>query len=109
MELDLRQFPSGLFDVAMTPCLLLYLFVCLFFQHSSDQAAGGKRRGSESGHLTCRGGDLLEERCGSTSGTGVSRTPPGSNFSSVCSSDEIVDTLGEGTFGKVVRCLDHHR
>ncbi|CAF97875.1 unnamed protein product, partial [Tetraodon nigroviridis] len=23
--------------------------------------------------------------------------------------DEIVDTLGEGTFGKVVKCLDHHR
>lgn len=93
----------------MTPCRLLHLFVCLFFQPRSDQAAGGKRRDSESGHLTYSSGDLLEERCGSTSGSGDSRDRPGSNFSSVCSSDEIVDTLGEGTFGKVVRCLDHQR
>lgn len=28
---------------------------------------------------------------------------------SVCLTDEIVDTLGEGTFGKVVQCLDHSR
>lgn len=39
-------------------------------------------------------------------GTGVGWA---SDVGSVCSSDEIVDTLGEGTFGKVVKCLDRHR
>lgn len=37
------------------------------------------------------------------------RTPSGFNFTSICFTDEIQDTLGEGTFGKVVQCLDHSR
>lgn len=44
----------------------LHLFVCLFvlfFQHNSDQAAGDRGRDCESGHLTYRSGDVLEERC----------------------------------------------
>lgn len=28
---------------------------------------------------------------------------------STCLTDEIVDTLGEGTFGKVVQCVDRSR
>lgn len=32
-----------------------------------------------------------------------------SNFSSLFSVDEIVCTLGEGAFGKVVECIDHSK
>uniref|UniRef100_A0A3Q2Y2H7 dual-specificity kinase n=1 Tax=Hippocampus comes TaxID=109280 RepID=A0A3Q2Y2H7_HIPCM len=39
---------------------------------------------TENGHLAYKKGDVLEDR-------------------------EILDTLGEGTFGKVVQCLDHKR
>ncbi|XP_029694585.1 dual specificity protein kinase CLK2b isoform X2 [Takifugu rubripes] len=58
---------------------------CLFFQRNSAQAPGARERDAESGHLTYRSGDVLEERY------------------------EIVDTLGQGTFGKVVKCLDLNR
>lgn len=30
-------------------------------------------------------------------------------FSLYCVADEIVSTLGEGTFGRVMRCIDHRR
>lgn len=30
-------------------------------------------------------------------------------FSLCCVSDEIVSTLGEGTFGRVMECIDHRR
>ncbi|XP_062384702.1 dual specificity protein kinase CLK2 isoform X1 [Sardina pilchardus] len=42
-------------------------------------------RDDEEGHLICRTGDVLQERY------------------------EIVSTLGEGTFGRVMRCIDHRR
>ncbi|XP_023685806.1 dual specificity protein kinase CLK2 [Paramormyrops kingsleyae] len=42
-------------------------------------------RDDEEGHLVYRSGDVLQERY------------------------EIVNTLGEGTFGRVVQCIDHHR
>ncbi|XP_005740751.1 dual specificity protein kinase CLK2 isoform X4 [Pundamilia nyererei] len=42
-------------------------------------------RDDEEGHLICRSGDVLQERY------------------------EIVSTLGEGTFGRVMRCIDHRR
>ncbi|XP_023815393.1 dual specificity protein kinase CLK2 isoform X2 [Oryzias latipes] len=42
-------------------------------------------RDDEEGHLICRSGDVLQERY------------------------EIVGTLGEGTFGRVMKCIDHRR
>ncbi|CAI5691040.1 unnamed protein product [Oreochromis niloticus] len=42
-------------------------------------------RDDEEGHLICRSGDVLQERY------------------------EIVSTLGEGTFGRVMQCIDHRR
>ncbi|KAL0962529.1 hypothetical protein UPYG_G00341270 [Umbra pygmaea] len=42
-------------------------------------------RDDEEGHLICRSGDVLQERY------------------------EIVNTLGEGTFGRVMQCVDHRR
>uniref|UniRef100_A0A672YQQ3 dual-specificity kinase n=1 Tax=Sphaeramia orbicularis TaxID=375764 RepID=A0A672YQQ3_9TELE len=42
-------------------------------------------RDDEEGHLICRSGDVLQERY------------------------EIVSTLGEGTFGRVMQCVDHRR
>nr|XP_020473199.1 dual specificity protein kinase CLK2-like isoform X2 [Monopterus albus] len=58
--------------------------ICLCFT-SSDKAAGNNARDPENGHLIYKCGDVLEDRY------------------------EIVNTLGQGTFGKVVRCLDHSR
>ncbi|XP_038140192.1 dual specificity protein kinase CLK2b isoform X2 [Cyprinodon tularosa] len=46
-------------------------------------------RDSKNGHLIYQSGDILEDRYSFT--------------------DEILNTLGEGTFGKVVQCLDHSR
>ncbi|XP_041649662.1 dual specificity protein kinase CLK2-like [Cheilinus undulatus] len=59
--------------------------ICLCLPRSSNEAAGDSERDTESGHLIYRNGDVLEDRY------------------------EIVDTLGEGTFGKVVQCVDHSR
>ncbi|KAM6994219.1 dual specificity protein kinase CLK2b isoform 1-T1 [Tautogolabrus adspersus] len=59
--------------------------VCLCHPQSRDEAEGDNERDTESGHLIYRSGDVLEDRY------------------------KIVDTLGEGTFGKVVQCLDHGR
>ncbi|XP_008303861.1 dual specificity protein kinase CLK2-like isoform X2 [Stegastes partitus] len=59
--------------------------VCLCLSRNSDEAAGDAERDTENGHLIYQSGDVLEDRY------------------------EIVDTLGEGTFGKVVQCLDHSR
>ncbi|XP_026227894.1 dual specificity protein kinase CLK2b [Anabas testudineus] len=59
--------------------------ICLCLSRSSGEAAGNNERDAENGHLIYESGDILEDRY------------------------EIVDTLGEGTFGKVVQCLDHSR
>ncbi|KAM9353115.1 dual specificity protein kinase CLK2b [Symphorus nematophorus] len=59
--------------------------ICLCLSRRSDEAAGDNERDTENGHLIYKSGDILEDTY------------------------EIVDTLGEGTFGKVVQCLDHSR
>ncbi|CAJ1062356.1 dual specificity protein kinase CLK2-like [Xyrichtys novacula] len=59
--------------------------LCLCIPWGRDEALVENERDTESGHLIYRGGDILESRY------------------------EIVDTLGEGTFGKVVQCFDHGR
>uniref|UniRef100_A0A8D3DLX9 dual-specificity kinase n=1 Tax=Scophthalmus maximus TaxID=52904 RepID=A0A8D3DLX9_SCOMX len=59
--------------------------LCLCLSRRSGEAAGDDRRDNENGHLIYKTGDILVDRY------------------------EIVDTLGEGTFGKVVQCLDHGR
>ncbi|KAM3614565.1 uncharacterized protein V6R79_016202 [Siganus canaliculatus] len=59
--------------------------LCVGLSRNSDEAPRGNERDAENGHLIYRIGDVLEDRY------------------------EIMDTLGEGTFGKVVQCLDHRR
>ncbi|XP_030605987.1 dual specificity protein kinase CLK2b [Archocentrus centrarchus] len=59
--------------------------ICLCLSRGSGKAAEDSKRDSENGHLIYKSGDILEDRY------------------------EIVDTLGEGTFGKVVQCVDHSR
>lgn len=58
--------------------------ICLCLSRSSDDAPDSKRD-TENGHLIYKSGDVLQDRY------------------------EIINTLGEGTFGKVVQCLDHER
>uniref|UniRef100_A0A8C1FD99 dual-specificity kinase n=3 Tax=Cyprinus carpio TaxID=7962 RepID=A0A8C1FD99_CYPCA len=59
------------------------------YSPSSSRSDSGTRalcvRDDEEGHLICRSGDVLQERY------------------------EIVSTLGEGTFGRVMQCIDHRR
>ncbi|XP_068179415.1 dual specificity protein kinase CLK2b [Antennarius striatus] len=59
--------------------------ICLCLPWGSDDPTGDNKRDTENGHLIYKTGDVLQDRY------------------------EIVDTLGEGTFGKVVQCLDHNR
>ncbi|XP_071768892.2 dual specificity protein kinase CLK2b [Centroberyx gerrardi] len=59
--------------------------ICLCLSRSSSEAPGKNKRDTENGHLIYKSGDVLQDRY------------------------EIVNTLGEGTFGKVVQCLDHGR
>ncbi|XP_062848637.1 dual specificity protein kinase CLK2-like [Trichomycterus rosablanca] len=59
--------------------------VCKGFLSCFCLTSGKKLDDDDEGHLLYQNGDLLQERY------------------------EIVDTLGEGTFGKVVQCIDHHR
>lgn len=59
--------------------------LCLCLSRSREEAPGHSSRDTENGHLIYQNGDVLQDRY------------------------EIVDTLGEGTFGKVVQCLDHGR
>ncbi|KAM9310148.1 dual specificity protein kinase CLK2b [Pholidichthys leucotaenia] len=59
--------------------------ICLCLSPSRSEAAVDNERDTENGHLIYKCGDVLEDRY------------------------EIVDTLGEGTFGKVVKCWDHSR
>uniref|UniRef100_A0A3Q3QNJ4 dual-specificity kinase n=1 Tax=Monopterus albus TaxID=43700 RepID=A0A3Q3QNJ4_MONAL len=51
-------------------------------QRSDSRTRALSVRDDEEGHLICRSGDVLQER-------------------------EIVSTLGEGTFGRVMQCIDH--
>ncbi|XP_030645453.1 dual specificity protein kinase CLK2 [Chanos chanos] len=59
------------------------------FSPSSSRSNSGTRvacvKDDEEGHLICRSGDVLQERY------------------------EVVGTLGEGTFGRVMECIDHRR
>ncbi|XP_077178590.1 dual specificity protein kinase CLK2 isoform X1 [Paroedura picta] len=60
------------------------------FSHSSSRSQQSSRRAKsveddDEGHLVYRIGDWLQERY------------------------EIISTLGEGTFGRVVQCIDHRR
>uniref|UniRef100_A0AAY5ECV5 dual-specificity kinase n=1 Tax=Electrophorus electricus TaxID=8005 RepID=A0AAY5ECV5_ELEEL len=69
---------------------LITLFVFLVCVGVSAQQGHSQMRASavqddEEGHLVYRAGDVLQDRY------------------------EIVSLLGEGTFGKVVQCIDHHR
>ncbi|XP_037310859.1 dual specificity protein kinase CLK2b [Pungitius pungitius] len=57
----------------------------LCLSRSSSEAAADDGRDTESGHLIYKSGDVLEDRY------------------------EIINTLGEGTFGKVVQCSDLSR
>ncbi|XP_054903514.1 dual specificity protein kinase CLK2b isoform X1 [Poeciliopsis prolifica] len=59
--------------------------ICLRLSQRSINIDAEKERDSKNGHLIYDSGDILEDRY------------------------EVLDTLGEGTFGKVVQCLDHSR
>ncbi|KAF6739670.1 Dual specificity protein kinase CLK2 [Oryzias melastigma] len=59
--------------------------ICLCLSRSSSESLSRDEWDAESGHLIYRSGDVLDDRY------------------------EIINTLGEGTFGKVVQCLDHSR
>ncbi|XP_033958722.1 dual specificity protein kinase CLK2b [Pseudochaenichthys georgianus] len=59
--------------------------ICLCLSRRSSESDCDNERDTENGHLIYRSGDVLEDRY------------------------EIVNTLGEGTFGKVVQCTDHSR
>uniref|UniRef100_A0A672FMR6 dual-specificity kinase n=1 Tax=Salarias fasciatus TaxID=181472 RepID=A0A672FMR6_SALFA len=63
--------------------LLMAVWVCK--QRSDSRTRALSVRDDEEGHLICRSGDVLQERY------------------------EIVNTLGEGTFGRVMQCIDHRR
>ncbi|XP_021173837.2 dual specificity protein kinase CLK2b isoform X1 [Fundulus heteroclitus] len=79
--------------------------VCLCLSRSVETEAG-KERDSKNGHLIYESGDILEDRLR----VGRSHDPADRLYLiSNCFPDEVLDTLGEGTFGKVVQCLDHSR
>ncbi|XP_061676512.1 dual specificity protein kinase CLK2-like isoform X2 [Syngnathoides biaculeatus] len=59
--------------------------LCLCLSRGNAEATVESDRDAENGHLVYKNGDILEDRY------------------------EILDTLGEGTFGKVVQCLDNSR
>ncbi|MEQ2235863.1 Dual specificity protein kinase clk2 [Ilyodon furcidens] len=59
--------------------------VCLCLSQRNDEIDAENERDSKNGHLIYGSGDILGDRY------------------------EILDTLGEGTFGKVMQCLDHSR
>ncbi|KAM6910673.1 dual specificity protein kinase CLK2b [Xenentodon cancila] len=59
--------------------------ICLCLNQRSCEVSDDNELDSENGHLVYKSGDVLEDRY------------------------EIVNTLGEGTFGKVVQCVDHSR
>lgn len=89
--------------------LLHLLQMCLCDQGSSDEATGDCERDSEDGHLIYKSGDVITDRCMSHFDHTVVAPLDRNNLTVICFSDQIVDTLGEGTFGKVVQCLDYSR
>lgn len=91
--------------------LLLHLPpMCGCVQGSSEGAAGDGERDSEDGHLIYNSGDVIKDRCTSQfEHTVFALQGCGTLSEVICFLDQIVDTLGEGTFGKVVQCLDRSR
>lgn len=91
--------------------LLLHLLqICCCVQGSSDESTGDSDRDSEDGHLIYKSGDVIKDRCTSHFDHRVVAPQDRNNLTvMICFSDQIVDTLGEGTFGKVVQCLDQSR
>ncbi|XP_028836275.1 dual specificity protein kinase CLK2b isoform X1 [Denticeps clupeoides] len=63
--------------------------LCLCLCKSDSRTRGSAVRDDSHGHLVYRSGDVLKERC-------------------THHHYEVVDTLGEGTFGRVVQCIDHN-
>ncbi|CAL9705676.1 unnamed protein product [Knipowitschia caucasica] len=57
--------------------------LCICISKDTSDAEADEKRNAENGHLIYNRGDVLQDRY------------------------EILNTLGEGTFGKVVHCLDH--
>nr|XP_046170687.1 dual specificity protein kinase CLK2-like [Oncorhynchus gorbuscha] len=58
---------------------------CLCLSRSSSEGPGKNVKAPDDGHLAYQNGDVLQERY------------------------EVISLLGEGTFGKVVTCVDRHR
>ncbi|XP_053743898.1 dual specificity protein kinase CLK2b [Synchiropus splendidus] len=59
--------------------------ICFCLPRHGDKAGAESDQETESGHLLCETGHVIEDRY------------------------EIMNTLGEGTFGKVVQCIDYGR
>ncbi|XP_029593242.1 dual specificity protein kinase CLK2 [Salmo trutta] len=59
--------------------------ICLCLSRNSSEGPGKNEKAPDDGHLAYQNGDVLQERY------------------------EVISLLGEGTFGKVVRCVDHRR
>uniref|UniRef100_A0A673JM22 dual-specificity kinase n=1 Tax=Sinocyclocheilus rhinocerous TaxID=307959 RepID=A0A673JM22_9TELE len=71
--------------ITLQSLIIISNSVCLSRQQSNGRLRAWAVKDDEEGHLIYRTGDVLQDRY------------------------EIVGTLGEGTFGKVVECIDHHR
>lgn len=80
-------------------------------QRSSSESLSRDEWDAKNGHLIYRSGDVLEDRCGFQN---LLEKEQKNSIQFIFdldyfSTDEIINTLGEGTFGKVVQCLDHGR
>ncbi|XP_069041594.1 dual specificity protein kinase CLK2 isoform X3 [Lepisosteus oculatus] len=72
-------------DTLYKSCLRCLCLCVARSGQSNSRTRAQSIRDDEEGHLMYRSGDVLQERY------------------------EIVNTLGEGTFGRVVQCIDHRR